>query len=125
MSRWAALTDDELDAIDAALAAVELVRPLEPVDAWMGIEIADEQHRRDPDEWYIRDQAFSFYGSYLCPQLHAGGWAVPAPIKELTDRELGVIVGALEAADREGSIDVVGRALWARLAQVLDDRMTR
>jgi hypothetical protein len=39
------------------------------------------------------------------------------------DRELGAIVGAFEAADREGSIDDIGKALHAQLAEELDERL--
>lgn len=47
---------------------------------------------------------------------------IPNRWAAFTDRELGALLGALEAADREGSIDDVGKALWAEAADLDDHR---
>jgi hypothetical protein len=39
-----------------------------------------------------------------------------------TDRELGLLIGGLEAAEREGTIDHAGKALHAELEQELTRR---
>jgi hypothetical protein len=45
--------------------------------------------------------------------------------ESLSDREIGALIGALEAADREGSIDHVGKALQAELEAKLALRLRR
>jgi hypothetical protein len=54
---------------------------------------------------------------------HGGRDAAIHRMRGYSSRELGVIVGAFEAADRDGSIDDVGKALHAQIAEELERRV--
>jgi hypothetical protein len=98
-----------------------------PRDLWDRINklrddeiIDDDEHERLTD----RVGAGVVHEERLDAELDAIEFPPPR-WEAFTDRELGAIIGAFEAADRESTVDEAGKALHAQADQEMDRRYPR